>query len=139
MTVVSKDALRGKRAETTSGFPEALVPVGGLGDVRVRGLSRFEAMHVQGMNNTVQREIETISLAMVDPAMDPAEVREWMKAGGAGEFEPVSQEIQRLSGMDRDAAKKAYKEFEEDPGSEFRILLGAEAEQDGGAVTDSAQ
>ncbi|GIH07500.1 hypothetical protein Rhe02_55670 [Rhizocola hellebori] len=140
MTILSAEALLAKRdSTTTTGFPEEVVPIPGLGEVRVRGLSRFEAMHVQGLPNAIAREIETVSLAMVEPAMTTAQVKEWMKTGGAGEFEPVSQKIQKLSGMDKGAAKQAYRDFEVDPGSEFRVLPGAEAVDDGGAVTDPAE
>lgn len=134
--MLSKEELLAKRATTETGFPEDVVPIPGMGEVRVRGLSRFEAMHVQGLPNAIKREIATIALVMLDPVMTEADVKEWMKSGRPGEFEPISQKIQELSGMDKDAAKRAYEKFEEEPGAEFRALSGSEAVDDGVAPTD---
>jgi hypothetical protein len=112
-------------------MPTDVVPIPGVGDVEVRGLTRWEAMHVQNMKNQIQKEIKTISLAMLDPAMTEADVAAWMKAGGAGEFEDLSQKIKELSGTGEKADSKEYERFEDDPGSEFRALPSGEAGDDG--------
>lgn len=113
-------------------LPEADVEVPGVGTLRVRGLNRAEAMHVQAANGTEATERRILALGLVDPELTEAEVGRWMKAATAGELEPVSRRIAELSGMLDGADKAAYKEFEADPGSEFRVLPGAEAGDDDG-------
>jgi hypothetical protein len=136
MGIATREQLLAKRnPETSSGLNEETVPLPGLGvAVRVRGLSRFETMHVQNMTQNLQREIETISIAMIEPGMSHAEVRAWMKAAPSGEFDPVGKKIQELSRINRGADKEVYEKFEEDPDAEFRVLSGGEAVDDSGAA-----
>lgn len=90
-------------------LPETNVEVPGVGTVRVRGLNRIEAMHVQAANGPEATERRIMTLGMVDPVLTEAEVGQWQKASTAGEIEAVSQEIARLSGMLPDSDKEAYK------------------------------
>lgn len=103
---------------------EAEVELPGIGTVRVRALSRQEALDVQKMNGVAAIERKMIAMALVEPKLTQAEVGQWQDASPAGELEPVTNKISELSGMTEGAAKEAYKEFEEDPDSEFRILPG---------------
>lgn len=136
MTIVSKEALLAKRSDTETGFPEDLVPIEGLGEVRVRGLSRFEVLHTQSVPDTGGRtaavERRTVALGVVDPPMTEAEVGQWQKSSLSGELDAVTYKIGELSGMLEGSAKAAYKKFEEEPGSEFRVLPSAEARDVGG-------
>lgn len=124
-------------------LPEDDVEVPGVGTVRVRSLSRAEVMLLQKMaqdgEDPAAVERKMLSIALVDPALTEAEVGRWQRASIAGELEPVSDKVTALSGLDDDAAKAAYKEFEADPGSEFRLLPGAETVDDGGAAEGAAQ
>ncbi len=134
MAIVSKEALLSKRVETETGFAEEHVEIPGMGEVRVRGLSRLETLQI-GRSTQDPGKAERMALAMglVEPAMTEAEVAKWQKSCTSMELEPVYLAIGRLSGMLGDSAKQAYKEFEEEPGSEFRVFPGSEAVDDGGA------
>lgn len=135
---VDKAALLARRADTGSGFPEADVDVPGLGTVRVRGLSRHEVIHLQAVQakGALVMEQVTVSLGMVDPQMTEAEVKQWQRVSVGGEMDAVTAAIGRLSGMFEGANKTAYEDFEADPGSEFRLLPGTEAGDDGGGTPD---
>lgn len=102
---MDKEKLIGRRAETESGMPEDTVPVPGLGEVRVRGLNRAEAMIVQRAKGTEATERVILSLGMVDPTLTEAEAGQWQQNGVAGEIEPVSRRIAELSGMVEGAPK----------------------------------
>lgn len=136
MATASKEALLSYREATDSGFPEDDVEIPGLGTVRVRGLSRHEVIHVQAANGKGVAAVErlTVSLGLIDPQMTEDEVRQWQKVSGAMELDPVTRAIARLSGLAPGADKQAYKDFEADPGSEFRLLPGEGASDDGGAA-----
>lgn len=125
---VTKELLLKSRLE------EADVEIPGVGTVRVRALSRAEVLDVQKLQDkgTARMERRMLSLAMVDPQLTEAEVGEWQQASAAGEMEPVGLKVQELSGMLEGADKAAYKEFESDPDTEFRVLPGGEAGDDGG-------
>lgn len=117
-------------------LPEDDVDVPGIGIVRVRGLSRIEAMHVQAAKGVEATERRILALGMVDPTLTEAEAGQWQKASTAGEIEPVANRIAELSGIAPGSPKQAYKDFEADPGSEFRVLPGAEVGHDGGPAAD---
>ena len=112
-------------------LPESDVEVPGVGTVRVRGLSRAEALLVRDAVDRAKGEQKILSLAMVDPKLTEAEVAAWQSASVALEIEAVTDKIMELSGMSESAAKEAVKEFEANPDSEFRPLLGGEVESDG--------
>lgn len=114
-------------------LPEDTVEVPGVGVLRVRGLNRLEAMHVQAAKGPEETERRILALGMVDPKLTEDEVRQWQRASAAGEIEPVSTRIAQLSGMVAESPKQAYQDFEADPGSEFRLLPSAEAGDDGGS------
>lgn len=115
---------------------EAEVEVPGVGTVRVRALSRTEALMVQqvkagpGRIEAIERKM--LALAMVDPEMTEAEVGLWQKASAAGEMDPVTDKVSELSGMTKGAAKEAYQGFESDPDSEFRLPPSGTTGDDGG-------
>ena len=112
-------------------LPEADVELPGLGTVRVRGLSRMEALEMKKVSGVEDTERRMISLGMVDPVMTEKQVERWQKACGAGEIEPVVQRIGELSGMLEESAKAQVKAFEADPDAEFRALPSTEAGDDG--------
>lgn len=111
-----------------SSLPEAEVDIPGKGTVRVRALTRTEALSIQHVKEGPGRveaiERKMLALAMVDPEMTEADIGRWQKASAAGEMEPVGRKVQELSGMTEDADKAAYKEFESDPDGEFRLPPG---------------
>lgn len=127
-----KAALLAKRADTTTGFPEEEVEIPGFGTVLVRGLSRHEVLHLQsGPRTALALEQRTVALGLIDPPMSEDEVKQWQKVAAAGELDVLSRTIGRLSGMFDKAVKKAYADFEDDPGSEFRLLPSEGTADDG--------
>jgi len=112
MPRADKAALLAKREApgSVSGFPEEDVPIPGFGTVRVRGLSRFEVLHVQSSTRGAAAvEQLSVSLALVDPSMTEAEVKAWQKVDVSGEIDPVTRKIGELSGVIERADKEAYK------------------------------
>lgn len=127
-------------------LPEDKVEIPGVGSVTVRGLNRKEAVHVQLAGDPEERDRRVLAQGLVDPMlMIPgmlhslgdkrcakcADAGQWQEAAPAGELEPVSERITELSGLAPDAAKEAYKEFEDDSEAEFPVLPGSGAEHDG--------
>ena len=109
------------------------VHIEGVGTVRVRALTRAEVLMLQ-RHDQVSRERKMVALAMVDPAMSEAEVGEWTKASPSGELEAVTVRIAELSGLVVEKDREVYREFEEEPETEFRVLPGAEAGDDRGTA-----
>lgn len=113
---IDKELLLKKR------LPEAEVDVPGVGTVRVRGLSRSEVMSMRSIADDIGAvDQRMIFLGMVEPRLTEAEVAEWYAGCPAAELEPVSEMIQRLSGMNETAEKEAYIRFEDQPDDEFRL------------------
>lgn len=133
-----KAKLLAPRAETASGMPEADVEVPGIGTVRVRGLSRLEAMHMQAAKDGPARDRRLIALGMVNPAMTEAEAGQWQRASTAAELEPVTKKMQELSGMLADSAKEVVREFIADPEAEFRDVPSGTAPADADAAAGDA-
>lgn len=135
---VDREALLGKRHTTSTGFAEEDVEIPGLGTIRVRGLSRFEVLVIQKANDKGPAVLEQmlVSMGSVDPVLSDADVKQWQRVSVGEELEPVTAAIMRLSGMSGRPDKQAALDFEADPGSEFRILPGPEAGDDGSQAAD---
>ncbi|MCG3757371.1 hypothetical protein [Amycolatopsis sp. Poz14] len=98
--MMDKQALFAKRLE------ERDVDVPGVGTVRVRSLSRAEALSLRGKEmGAVKMERVLLSLAMVHPRLTEDEVKQWQEAAPAGELNTVQEVILDLSGMNKEAAK----------------------------------
>lgn len=137
MDYADKAALLSRRANTDTGFPEDDVLIPGFGAVRVRGLSRFEVLHIQTVakGRSDLAEQLTVSHGCIQPTFSQAEVRRWQKVSVAGEIGELSAKIGALSGVFAGAAKAAYVEFEEEDGSEFRLLPSSEVGDDSQSAT----
>lgn len=87
----------------------------GVGVVRLRALTRAEVHEMRAGADGPSDELERrmVSAAMVDPALTPDEVRQWQENSPAGELEPLTHEIMRLSGMAKGAPKEAMAQFRE--------------------------
>lgn len=93
-------------ALTTPHLKTGEVDVEGIGSVLVRGLSRWEMVAVQKLEDDRQRQDNlAVFYGMVEPAMTEDQVMAWRKAGGAMEIEDVARKINELSGIGKDAAK----------------------------------
>lgn len=107
-----------KTALTTPHLKTGEVELEGVGSVLVRGLSRWEMVDVQKLEDDRQRQ-DTLAVAygLVEPQMHQDEVMAWRKAGGAMEIEAVARKINELSGIGKDAAKSDVPSDGEQPGS----------------------
>ncbi len=87
------------------------VEIEGVGTVTVRGLTRFEfaMLGKKYPEAGPEQERDTLSIAMVDPEMSPAEIEAWQKASPIDEINRVAMEVNRLSGIGKAAEKEAYK------------------------------
>lgn len=86
------------------------VEIPGVGTVRVRALTRDEALKVNGVElEQAELERRLLAWALVDPVLTEDEVAKWQAASNAGEIEHVTRVITRLSGMEAKADKAAYK------------------------------
>ncbi len=95
-----------KAALTTSHLKTGEVELEDVGSVLVRGLSRWEMVDVQKLEDDRQRQDNlAVFYGMVEPQMDEHEVMAWRKSGGAMEIEAVARKINELSGIGKDAAK----------------------------------
>ncbi|MDN5749866.1 MAG: hypothetical protein L0H64_15320 [Pseudonocardia sp.] len=112
MDIISKADLLARRF----GVEDIEIPE--VGTVKVRPLSRAEALNLQGKEMTVEEmERHLLSLALVEPNLTYDEVAQWQQNSPAGEIEPVADAIVRLSGMNKAAAKEAVQRFRGQHGS----------------------
>lgn len=89
--------LNGKTAE---------VEIEGVGTVLVRGLSRWEMIHLQALEgNRHRQDAAALAIAMVEPKLTDEEAAAWQRAGGWMEIEAIARKINELSGIGKDAAK----------------------------------
>lgn len=129
----SRDAMLATR------LPEDDMEIPGLGWFRVRGLSRLETLKMQALPAQHDRDAFIFACGLVQPAFTEAQARTLQASSPGAELEPLTERIAQLSGLVEGAEKAAFKEFEADPGSEFRPLPSGEAEPDGGGATGTDQ
>lgn len=107
--MIDKAALLARKAEAET--REVELP-SGAGSVLVRGLTRKEALDLQGREmDAAEAERKLIALAMVDPAMTEEEAGQWQEVASAGELQPIAEAVLELSGMTADAPKEAVRRF----------------------------
>lgn len=101
-----------KAALFTPRLPEEDHEIPGLGTVRIRSLSRAEVLAIRGKTLSVdEMERRLLSSALLAPALTEKEVGQWQAASAAGELEPVTKAIMRLSGLHEAADKEAVQRF----------------------------
>lgn len=101
-----------KAALFASRLPEEDVEIPNVGTVRVRSMSRSEVLDIRGKDLEVsEMERRLLSTAMVDPKMTEDEIGQWQQASTAGELEPVTKAIMRLSGLEEAVNKATIKQF----------------------------
>lgn len=99
---MDKEALLGRKASDTRS-----VPIDGVGDVVVRGLTRGEVKAVNADYKGDDRENALISLALVDPVLTVDEVATWLDEAPAGDSVAVMNAVAELSGMAEGSAQKS--------------------------------
>jgi len=102
--------------------------------VRVRGLTRAEAIKIQTIEGVHETERFALSRGLLIPQMNEPQIDAWMAHAPAGELNPASNRITELSGMDDGAEKQAVRDFEAGTVSEFRVLPSDQAESNGGGT-----
>lgn len=128
-----KAKLIAKRYPTPTGMDEEDVEIDGIGTVRVRGITRIEAIWLSDIEDKVANERRTLHFALIFPRMTEPEISEWMAASEAGgDIAAVMAVVQRLSSMGPKADKEAYKSVRDDAGAGVRVLPSGEATDDSG-------
>jgi hypothetical protein len=85
------------------GTEEVEVPGRG-GTVRVRPLSRHEALTMQGVEmDAAAQERKLLALALIEPKLSERDIEAWQKASPAGELQPIVAAIVRMSGLEQRA------------------------------------
>lgn len=105
---INKEKLLANRLKTET------VSIPDVGDVVVRALTRAEAFQFTEKDiepDVLERRL--LASALVDPVLTSDEVAEWHSAAPASEIQPVVEAVIRLSGLEVDAPKQAYKQFRE--------------------------
>lgn len=89
--------------------------VPGLGIIRVRPLTRAEALAVVGkkLDQDVMEQ-QLLSKAVVEPKLTESDIRTWQANSPAGELGDLVLFVQQISGLAEGAAKSGVP----DPGSE---------------------
>jgi uncharacterized linocin/CFP29 family protein len=95
------------KATLLKGFlPERDVELpSGTGTVRVRGLSRQEAVAVSSCDDEQTMERMAIVVGLIDPVLSLQEVTEWSQVAVAADVQAVAQAISQLSNMEAGAGK----------------------------------
>jgi len=114
--------------------PSEEYEIPGVGTITVRGLTRLEAINMQGMKGVATQERFMLVCGLVDPILTEADAAAWQRNSPAGELEPVTNLITRLSGMGPGADKEAYKSLPSQSDDGVRILPGTEAGPDSGGT-----
>lgn len=85
---------------------EEVVDLPGLGEVRVRALSRSELHRLQSSRLTTEEaDVLVLSLALVEPALTEEEAREVCQASPGKELDPIFDVVTRLTGGAEGATK----------------------------------
>jgi len=117
-------------------LPEEDVTLPGVGLVRVRALSRADAVALGEAARSDEEghgfEAYLLAATVAAPAMTVEQAAGWRRSARTGEVALVVRAANRLAALDPDAAKEAYVAFDEDPDAEFRALPGERARDDGG-------
>lgn len=133
-----KAALLTPRIDKDAPGESVQLPTLGL-EVRVRGLSRGEvlamqALRAEGILDTQAKwEAHMFAQALTSPRMTKAEVLEWQAASPAGEMEPVSAKITKLSAMDEGADKSGVQAAGAESGDGIRVRLSDQVGDDDSA------
>lgn len=102
---------------------EREVEIPGLGSVRVRAMSRAEALGMRDLppGDVVAAERYMLRHGLVEPALTPEEIEQWQQISPGKELDFVVDAIADLSGVKEDAPRKAYDQFRDDgPGDGVR-------------------
>lgn len=111
-------------------LPEQELEIPGVATIRVRALSRVEAILVKKAEDMAAQERLILKYGVMDPKLTDPEIGRWQRASAPSELEMVTRVIGELSGA---VDGEAYKSVRGDAGSGVRILPGEPTEDDGDA------
>jgi len=89
-----------------AGLPQDDVDVPGIGTVRVRALSRAEALTLP---DGWEKEAHVLAIGIVSPSFSVSEIKALLGETAAGVLQAASIRIAELSGMLEETPKAAYK------------------------------
>lgn len=83
------------------------VEIDGVGEITVRGLSRYELLLADKKypDDAMRKERFVLSVAVLDPKLSEDDVEVWQKASGPTEINRVADKVNELSGIKKGAAK----------------------------------
>lgn len=90
---------------------EITLDVDGIGTIRIRALTRREALDFKGEHDAGELEVKMLSLALVDPVLTEDEVRRWQDVAPVGELQVIVDQVIELSGMVKGVAGESLKQF----------------------------
>ena len=103
-----------KAALLQAAFAVEHVEVPGKGAVKVRALTRGEALKLHGVElDADELERKLLAQALLEPRLTEAEIGVWQDNSAAGELQAVVEAVIRLSGMEQHALKAAVRQFRE--------------------------
>jgi hypothetical protein len=115
-------------------LPEAVVEIPGLGEVRIRGLSRTQVQSVLALHEVDPGRSDPLFLSygLVDPSLTEEEATLLLNSTPVMELQPVFDKIKAISGLEEGAEKAAIKSLPHGPDEVLHVLAGDPAPQDGG-------
>lgn len=103
---IDKEALLQKR------LGEEDVEIPGVGSVRVRALSRKEAVSIRGVGMEPEvLERKMLALALVEPVLTETEIEQWQESSDVGEIGNIVDRIIEISGMEVADPKELMRQF----------------------------
>jgi hypothetical protein len=84
--------------------------------VKIRGLTRAEAIQVAEAKGTADRERKIITWGMVQPQLTYQQVETWYRQATAGDLQVLTLEISKASGVIEGADKEEARRFPDGPG-----------------------
>jgi hypothetical protein len=101
-----------KEALLAAILPRETVPVPGMGEVVVRGLSRAEVVKLQEQATAFDAlDNGVVAAGLVEPALTPAEVAQWRASAPNEHVKVVSDAILTLSGLAEGQQQEAEARF----------------------------
>lgn len=101
---------KGKLIHPRDAWPTGEVEIAGVGKVKIRALTRGEALQVRALSHDpVLFDRKLCAFCLTDPVLTEDEVGEWQANTLPAEIERVTDAIFALSGLKDGAAKEAYK------------------------------
>lgn len=114
-------------------LPERTVDLPGVGEIRVRGLSRAEAGLLRTFGENVDgAEVFVLAAGLVAPDLTEDEVRQWLTVVPAEEVETVSAAILGLSGLTGNPVGEAERSFPAGCDEADGVPRGQDPGNDGG-------